>query len=55
MPSDGERARISVTRALRSAIALLGRADAELGAHLTETVVTGTYCRCTRGVTFTGG
>ncbi|MHA6783060.1 ATP-binding protein [Pseudonocardia saturnea] len=41
---DAERARISVTRALRAVIARLGDADAALGEHLTQAVRTGTFC-----------
>lgn len=41
---DAERARISVTRALRAAIARIAEVDAEAGAHLAATVRTGTYC-----------
>lgn len=44
---DTERARISVTRALRAAIARLGDADAALGEHLTGAVRTGTFCSYT--------
>jgi tetratricopeptide (TPR) repeat protein len=42
--SSAERARISVTRALRSAIDRLAEHNAALGEHLASTVRTGTYC-----------
>lgn len=45
--ADGERARISVTRALRATVARLGRADASLGEHLTAAIRTGTFCSYT--------
>jgi hypothetical protein len=45
LPTDAERARISVTRALRGAIARIADADPEIGRHLSVTVSTGTYCR----------
>jgi hypothetical protein len=44
---DAERARISVTRALRAAITRLTDADAALGEHLTRAVRTGTFCSYT--------
>jgi hypothetical protein len=43
--SDLERARVSVTRTLRSAIASVREQHPELGAHLAASVRTGTYCR----------
>jgi tetratricopeptide (TPR) repeat protein len=42
--STSERARASVTRALRHAIARVGEHDPELGEHLDRTIRTGTYC-----------
>ncbi|HEY1273657.1 MAG TPA: hypothetical protein VGF25_02045 [Thermoleophilaceae bacterium] len=43
--SDAERARVSVTRAIRSAIAAISEQDPELGRHLEDSVRTGTHCR----------
>jgi hypothetical protein len=42
--STSERARVSVTRALRQAIARIGEHHPELVAHLDRTIRTGTYC-----------
>ena len=42
--SAPERARVSVTRAIRSAMARIEDQSAPLGAHLGATVRTGTYC-----------
>jgi hypothetical protein len=42
--SDAERARVNVTRAVRSAMARLGEQHPELGRHLEQAVRTGTYC-----------
>ena len=42
--SASERARVSVTRALRQAMARLGEHHPELGEHLDRTIRTGTYC-----------
>ncbi len=42
--SASERARVSVTRAVRSAMVRLRVLDAPLGAHLDATIRTGTYC-----------
>jgi non-specific serine/threonine protein kinase len=42
--SDIERARLNVTRAIRTAIRAIGRHDAALAHHLDESVRTGTYC-----------
>ena len=42
--SASERARLSVTRAIRSAMDRLRELDAALGAHLDATIRTGTYC-----------
>ncbi|MBN9107210.1 MAG: hypothetical protein J0I34_00370 [Pseudonocardia sp.] len=47
VPSDAERARISVTRAIRGAIARIATTDPGIGAHLGRSVVTGAYCRYT--------
>jgi tetratricopeptide (TPR) repeat protein len=44
MGSDAERARVNVTRAIRSSMARLGEHDPELGRHLEQTVRTGTFC-----------
>jgi hypothetical protein len=44
MATDAERARISVTRALRAAIERIGRVDAAAGAHLARAVRTGALC-----------
>ena len=42
--SASERARVSVTRAVRQAMARIGKHDPELGEHLRRTIRTGTYC-----------
>ena len=42
--STSERARVNVTRAIRSAIRRIGQADPAAGRYLDATVVTGTYC-----------
>ena len=42
--STSERARVSVTRAVRQAIARLGEHHPELGEHLDRTIRTGIYC-----------
>lgn len=42
--SDAERARINVTRAVRSALQRIREHDAQLADHLDATVHTGTYC-----------
>jgi hypothetical protein len=39
-----ERARASVTRAMRSAMLRVGEHDPRLGEHLDRTIRTGTYC-----------
>jgi hypothetical protein len=44
LTTDAERARISVTRALRAAIDRIGRVDAAAGAHLAVAVRTGVFC-----------
>ena len=43
--SDAERARVNVTRAIKTAVRRLGAQDAELGAELEATVHTGLFCR----------
>ena len=42
--SAAERARVSVTRAIRAALARIGEHSAALSAHLEATVRTGTFC-----------
>jgi len=42
--SPGERARVSVTRAIRLAMARIAENSAELGSHFEATIRTGTYC-----------
>ena len=42
--SSSERARVSVTRAVRQAIVRVGEHHPELGEHLDRTIRTGTYC-----------
>ena len=42
--STSERARVSVTRAVRQAIVRVGEHHPELGEHLDQTIRTGTYC-----------
>jgi tetratricopeptide (TPR) repeat protein len=42
--SASERARASVTRAIRQAIARIGEHHPQLGEHLSRTIRTGTYC-----------
>jgi hypothetical protein len=42
--SASERARVNVTRAIRSAIRKIGELDRDAGHYLDATVVTGTYC-----------
>jgi len=44
LPSPAERARVSVTKATRSAIRGIERHDPELGAHLDASVKTGRFC-----------
>jgi tetratricopeptide (TPR) repeat protein len=43
--SDAERARVNVTRAIKSAVRKVGAEDAQLGAELEATVRTGLFCR----------
>ena len=45
--SSAERARVSVTRAIRSTLARIAAQDPELGAHLEATIRTGTFCSYT--------
>ena len=45
--SHAERARLNVTRAIRSAIANIDRANQSLGQHLSTTIRTGRYCSYT--------
>jgi tetratricopeptide (TPR) repeat protein len=45
--SAAERARISVTRAIRAALARIGEHSAALNAHLDATIRTGTFCSYT--------
>lgn len=45
MGDDVERARKAVSARIRDAVERIAGADAELGAHLRETVTTGRYCR----------
>ena len=42
--SDAERARVRVTKAVRSAVAGLARVDADLGRHLRASLRTGSFC-----------
>lgn len=42
--SPAERARVNVTLAIRSTLAKIAENSAALGAHLTSTIKTGTYC-----------
>lgn len=42
--SNAERARLSVTRAMRSAMGRIAEATSPLGEHLAATIHTGTYC-----------
>jgi predicted ATPase/class 3 adenylate cyclase len=43
-PSPAERARVSVTKAIRAAIKSIDRHSPELGAHLTASIHTGRFC-----------
>jgi tetratricopeptide (TPR) repeat protein len=43
-PSDAERARVSVTKAIRAAVARIGEHSPALGRHLDRTIRTGTFC-----------
>lgn len=42
--STTERARLSVTKAIRSAVTRIAEADGALGRHLVTTIRTGVYC-----------
>ena len=42
--SDAERARVTVTKAIRAAIQRIASLDADLGAHLEVSVRTGVFC-----------
>jgi predicted ATPase/class 3 adenylate cyclase len=42
--SPGERARVNVTRAIKTAIEKIGKSHPPLGQHLTRTIKTGTFC-----------
>jgi len=42
--SPSERARVNVTRSIRSSVAAIGQSSPALGRHLTATVRTGTFC-----------
>jgi cytochrome c-type biogenesis protein CcmH/NrfG len=44
MGSPSERARVSVTRAIRSALARIDEHSSALGDHLERTIRTGTFC-----------
>ena len=48
--SDAERARVRVTKSVRSAVAALARVDAELGRHLQASVRTGSFCSYRSGL-----
>lgn len=43
--SDAERARVAVTKALKSAVERINQHSPALGRHLASTLRTGTYCR----------
>ena len=43
-PSDAERARVNVTKAIRSAISRIGKHSPTLERHLEATIRTGTFC-----------
>jgi len=42
--SPGERARVNVTRAIKTAIEKIGKSHPALGQYLTRTIKTGTFC-----------
>jgi len=42
--SESERARVNVTRAIRSSMTRIAASDPHLGAHLGRTIRTGTFC-----------
>lgn len=43
-PSDAERARVNVTKAIKSALGRIGEHSSALGHHLASTIRTGTFC-----------
>jgi len=43
-PSDAERARVNVTKALKAALARIEQHSPSLGRHLASTIRTGTFC-----------
>jgi tetratricopeptide (TPR) repeat protein len=43
-PSDAERARVNVTKAIKAALARIGEQSPALGHHLATTIRTGTFC-----------
>ena len=43
-PSDAERARVNVTKAIKAALARIGEESPDLGRHLATTIRTGTFC-----------
>ena len=43
-PSDAERARVNVTKAIKSAVARIGEHSPTLANHLARTIRTGTFC-----------
>jgi hypothetical protein len=43
-PSDAERARVNVTKAIRAALARIDQHSPALGRHLANTIRTGTFC-----------
>ena len=44
IPGEAERARVNVTKAIKSAITKIREHDASLGHHLDHDIRTGTYC-----------
>ena len=44
LPSDAERARVSVTKAIRAAVGAIGNECPELGRHLDASIRTGRFC-----------
>ena len=44
LPSDAERARVSVTKAIRAAVGAIGAECPELGRHLDASIRTGRFC-----------
>jgi tetratricopeptide (TPR) repeat protein len=43
-PSEAERARVNVTKAIRAALSRVGEHSPSLGRHLSSTIRTGTFC-----------